>query len=128
MEKIEGICKEVLDKTEWLAIVTSGEQGAHVVATWGDYVRSIGIQDGHIIVIPAGMYHITESNLKKNGNVALLAASRQVQGKHGPGQGCSLSGRGELQTSGKFADLAKAKYPWARGALVIRVEKSEVQL
>lgn len=129
MVKIEGKCKEVLDKTEWVAIATSGDSGPHMVGTWGDYVRALGIKDSGIIVIPAGYYNITEENLKKNNRVELLIASRQVHGTNGrPGQGCSISGRGEIQTSGKFADMAKSKFPWARGALVITVEKVSTQL
>jgi hypothetical protein len=129
MVKIEGICKEVIDKTEWVAIATCGDSGPHIVGTWGDYVRALGIKDSGIIVIPAGYYNITEENLKKNNRVELLIASRQVHGTNGrPGQGCSISGRGEIQTSGKFADMAKSKFPWARGALVITVEKVSTQL
>lgn len=129
MVKIEGKCKEVIDKAEWVAIATCGDSGPHMVGTWGDYVRALGIKDSGIIVIPAGYYNITEENLKKNNRVELLIASRQVHGTNGrPGQGCSISGRGEIQTSGKFADLAKSKFPWARGALVITVEKVSTQL
>lgn len=129
MVKIEGICKEVIDKTEWVAIATCGDSGPHIVGTWGGYVKALGINDNGIIVIPAGYYNITEENLKKNNRVELLIASRQVKGTTGhPGQGCSISGRGEIQTSGKFADMAKSKFSWARGALVITVEKVSTQL
>jgi hypothetical protein len=33
-------------------------------------------------------------------------------------------GKGELQTEGQLADEAKARFSWARGALVVRVEES----
>ncbi len=128
MAKIEGKCKEVMDKTEWVAIVTNGDNGLHVVATWGDYIRAIGIKGGEVVIIPAGHYNITEENLKKNNRVELLIASKQVQGNYGPGQGCCISGKGELQTSGKFAEMAKEKFPWARGALVIKVKEVSTQL
>lgn len=127
MVKIEGKCKEVLDKTEWVAIVTCGDNGPHVVATWGDYVRAIGMNDG-VIVIPAGHYNVTEENLKKDSRVQLLIASKQVQGNYGSGQGCCISGEGELKTNGKFAEMAKEKFPWARGALVIKVKEVSTQL
>jgi len=29
MAKIEGKCKEVMDKTEWVAMVTCGDNGPH---------------------------------------------------------------------------------------------------
>ncbi len=125
MAKIEGKCKEVLDKTEWIAITTSSDDGPHLVGTWGDYVRTIGIKDDEIIIIPAGYYHKTEENLRKNKYVELLIASKDVQGSQGPGQGCLISGRGEIQTFGEMAEIAKAKFSWARGALVVRVDKAE---
>lgn len=128
MTEIEGTCREVLEKTEWVAIATCGKDGPHIVATWGDYVRAFGIKDGEPIVIPAGHYDVTEENLRKNSRVELLIASKQVQGNHGPGQGCSISGGGEIQISGKFAEMAKTKFPWARGALVISVEAVKTQL
>ncbi|VVB88414.1 Pyridoxamine 5'-phosphate oxidase [uncultured archaeon] len=128
MVKIEGKCREVLDKTEWVAIATCGDSGPHMAGTWGEYVRALQIKDSGIIVIPAGHFNITEENLKKNNRVELLIASRQVQRTYGPGQGCSISGIGEIQTSGKFAEMVKSKFPWARGALVITVEKVNPQL
>ncbi len=128
MVKIEGKCREVMDKTEWVAIATCGENGSHVVATWGDYVRALVTEDGDIIVIPAGHYNITEENLKKNNRIELLVASREVEGTYGPGQGCCISGKGEIHTSGKFAWMAKSKFSWARGALVIKVEEIKTQL
>ena len=44
MPVIEGIVKEVLNKTEWVAIVTSTEE-SHLVGTWGDYIRELGIRE-----------------------------------------------------------------------------------
>lgn len=129
MAKIEGKCREVMDKTEWVTIVTSGADGPNLVATWGEYVRTIGIKDGEVIIVPAGAYHKTEVNLKNNNRIELLIASRQVQGAYSRfGQGCKISGRGELQTKGEIAEMAKAKFPWARGALVIKVEEVRSQL
>ncbi len=128
MVKLEGKCKEVMDKTEWIAIATGGENGPHVVATWGDYARALATEDGDVIVIPAGHYNITEENLKKNNRIELLIASRQVEGTYGAGQGCCITGIGEIHTSGKFARIAKSKFSWARGALVIKVEEIKTQL
>jgi len=128
MVKIEGKFKEIMDKTEWVAIATCGENGPHVVATWGDYVRALDTKDKEVIVVPAGHYNITEENLKKNNRVELLIASKQVEGTYGPGQGCCISGTGEVQTSGKFAQMAKSKFSWARGALVIKVKEVNIQL
>jgi hypothetical protein len=126
--KIEGMCKEVLDKTEWVAIVTYGEDGPHLVGTWGEYIRSIGVKNADTLIIPAGHYHKTEENLKKNRNIQLLMASKQVKGNYGPGQGCIFYGKGEIQTEGGPAQLAKEKFPWARGVLVVQIKESKTQL
>ena len=55
--------KEVFEKTEVVCIATCGNDGPHLVATWGDYIRKIGIKDEGVIVIPAGGYRKTEENL-----------------------------------------------------------------
>src|SRR3989304_7273984 len=106
---ITGKCQEVLNKTEWVAILTWGEGGPHVVATWGDYVRAFGFKDD-LILIPVGGYHKTEENLKKNDQVHLLIASRQVQGTNSMGQGYRIYGRGNFQSLGEVANLMKTKF------------------
>lgn len=128
MAVVQGVCKEVLEKTEWIAIVTGDTGSPHLSATWGDYVRKIGIVDADTIVIPAGHYSKTEENLKKNRVVQLLVASKDVKGTNSPGQGCIITGEGEIQTEGRLALLAKEKFSWARGALVIKVRKFEALL
>src|SRR3974390_1691038 len=99
IEKIEGICKEVVEKSEWVSIATVGPDGPHLAATWGDYIRKLGISD-NLILIPAGHLHKTEANLKHNPRIQLLFATRQVQGNYGAGRGCLVAGTGELQTTG----------------------------
>lgn len=128
MAKITRACKEVLDYTEWVAIVTSGKEGPHLAATWGEYVRSLGIRDDEILIIPAGHYNKTEDNLNADKNIQLLIASRQVQGGYGPGQGYIIYGEGEIQTKGELAETVKRKFSWARGALVIKIKEIKAQL
>jgi hypothetical protein len=127
MAKIDGICKEVLEKAEWIAIATTGPDGPHLVATWGDHVRALGIGDGTLL-IPVGQMHQTEANLKHGNRVELLCGTRQVQGTHGPGKGCGIVGRAEFQTAGPYFDAVKAKFQWARAALVVNVEEAKPQL
>jgi hypothetical protein len=83
MAKIGGICREVMDKAEWIGIATTGPDGPHLVATWGDHLRALGIEDGTLL-IPVGHMHKTEANLKYSNRIELLWATRQVQGTHGP--------------------------------------------
>ena len=82
MARVEGMCREVIDAAEWIAIATAGPDGPHVVATWGDYVRALGV-GGDTLVIPVGHMHKTEANLQSDSRVELLCGTRQVQGAHG---------------------------------------------
>ncbi len=128
MAKIEGKCREVLDNTDWVAIATTGSDGPHLAATWGSYIRALGIRDDGIILVPAGGYHKTERNLEKDNRIELLCGTRQVEGIHGPGKGCKIRGTARLQTAGELAETAKKKFPWARGVLVIKVDETLEQL
>jgi hypothetical protein len=85
MAKLDAKCEEVLEKTEWVTIATWSDEGPHLVGTWGDYVREMGIRNDEVIVIPAGGYNTTEANLKKNGRVMLMVASKDVQGSNSLG-------------------------------------------
>lgn len=127
MARVEGVCKEVIEKSEWVAIATIGPDGPHVVATWSEYIRTLW-SEGDTLLIPVGSMHKTEANLQRDSRVELLCGTRQVQGARGPGKGCAIVGRAELQTDGPHFATVKAKFPWARAALVVRAEKVEPQL
>lgn len=117
MTKFVGEAKEVLDTAEVVTIGTCGEDGIHLVATWGDYVRKLGVQEGDVILVPAGGYRKTEQNLGNNPEVEVLVASRVA------GTGFRLSGRGEVHLSGPWADKVQNEFSWARGALAIHVQQ-----
>ena len=127
MLTLEGEIRAVIDRSEWVAVATTGPAGPHLAATWGDYVRALGVQDD-VILIPAGGMQTTEANLAADPRIELLFASREVKGPGGRGQGCRLRGRGEFEASGPRAEAVRARYPWARGALVVRVEDAIAQL
>ncbi len=126
--KIEGKCREVLDKAEWVAIATAGEDGPHLAGTWGEYVRNLGISDDGTLLIPVGGYRTTERNLTANDKIELLIASRDVQGANGPGKGCRIRGTGRIFTSGDQFEKTKKMFSWARGVLVINAEEVHAQL
>lgn len=128
MSKVEGICREVIDKAEWVAIATSGAAGAHLAGTWGDYIRTLGVEDEGVLLIPVGGYRTTERNLVSDNRIELLCATKQVQGTHGPGKGCRIRGTGRIETSGDRFTAAKKKFSWARGVLVVKVEEASAQL
>lgn len=98
-----------------------------MVGNWGAYIRKLG-PTADTIVIPAGGYHQTEKNLAIDPRIQLLVASREVQGSHGPGQGCTIHGTAEVVTNGPAVDEVKQHFPWARGALVIAIKEVFPQL
>ena len=128
MSKIEGKCREVIDKAEWVAIATSGAEGPHLAGTWGEYIRALSAGNDEILLAPVGGYRTTEKNLMSNNRIELLCATKQVQGANGPGKGCRIRGTGQIETSGDRFTAAKKKFPWARGVLVIKVEEVNAQL
>jgi hypothetical protein len=123
MALLDGTCREVLEATEFVAMVTSGPEGPHITATWGDYVRQLGFE-GNRLIIPAGYYRQMETNLQHDPEIQLLVASRKVEGKLGPGQGFTLKGTGKIVDSGEEMDRVKAHFPWARGALVVEISEA----
>jgi predicted pyridoxine 5'-phosphate oxidase superfamily flavin-nucleotide-binding protein len=127
MTLLDGACREVLEATEFVAMVTVGPEGPHITATWGDYVRQLGFE-GDRLVIPAGYYHQMEANLELDPDIQILVASRRVAGKLGPGQGFTLKGTGKIFASGDDMDRVKALFPWARGALVVEIAEVAAHL
>lgn len=126
MARIEGVCREVCDATEYVSFVTSGPDGPHLSGHWGNFMRIL--DPGEVVVFPVGRYQRTEQNLRADSRIQLMVASRKVQGTRSPGQGCVIDGRGEIVTSGEYLDAVREKFPWARGALVVRVEATSTQL
>jgi len=124
---LEGACREVLDATEVVAMVTEGPDGPHITATWGEYVRTLGIGDDRL-VIPAGFYRQMEANLERNPVIQILVASRSVQGNIGPGQGFTLKGTGRIVATGPDMDRVKEHFPWARGALIVDIAEAVAHL
>ncbi|HMR68748.1 MAG TPA: pyridoxamine 5'-phosphate oxidase family protein [Rubrivivax sp.] len=126
MAKIDGVCREVCDATEYVTIVTNGPDGPHLAGHWGSYMRIV--EPGEVVVFPVGRFQRTEQNLRANGRIQLMVASRKVQGTRSPGQGCVIDGTGVIGAAGEHVDLVREKFPWARGALVVRVGSVSTQL
>ena len=126
MARIEGVCREVCEATEYVTIVTNGPDGPHLAGHWGNYMHIV--EPGDTVVFPVGRFQRTEQNLRASGRIQLMVASRKVQGTRSPGQGCVIDGTGEVVTAGEHVDLVREKFPWARGALVMRVASVSTQL
>jgi hypothetical protein len=128
MAKIEGVCREILDKTDWISFSTVGADGPHVAATWGDYVRKLGFVNNDTILVPLFGFKKTESNLFSDDRIELLCATKLVPSSISLGRGCRIRGKGHVETTGKLFSAAKAAFSWARGVLVVKVEETQVQL
>lgn len=127
--RIDGASREVLEAAEWVTIASTGPDGAHLSATWGDYVRGLGIDwEAGELLVPMGGMTLTEANLAADNRIEVLAASRAVEGSLGPGQGCLLRGRGEVEEAGARADAVRARFPWARAVLVVRADEVKTLL
>lgn len=127
MTRIEGVYREVIEKSEWVAIATAGPHGPHLAACWTRNVLALGIDTGEIL-IPAWRYEKTGENLQRDPRVELLFVARAVQRPDGQGQGCTVIGTGELHTSGPKAESVRARFPWARGVLVVKVSELKTHL
>jgi len=128
MAKIDGVCKEILEKTEWISVSTAGPDGPHVAATWGDYVRKLGLVNDEMVLVPLFGFKTTERNLLADDRIELLCATKLVPSTISLGRGCRIKGKGHIETSGKRFEAAKAAFAWARGVLVVKVEETQVQL
>ncbi len=120
MNKIEGVYREVIEKSEWLAIATTGPDGPHLAACWARNILPLDT-NGDEILIPAWRFETTEKNLKLDPRIELLFVARDVKRTKGDGQGCTVLGTGGLLTSGPKAEANKARFPWSRGVLVVKV-------
>jgi hypothetical protein len=128
MAKIEGVCREIMDKADWISISTEGADGPHVAATWGDYVRKLGFVNDETILVPLFGFRATERNLLSDDRIELLCATKLVPSTFSLGRGCRIRGKGHVETSGERFDAVKKAFSWARGVLVVMVEETHVQL
>ena len=126
MKIITNEIKDVIAKSEIVLIATRGKDGPHLVATWGEFVASLDMDDGKTLLVPAGGYKKTEKNLKEDDMVVLMVGSKKAPGKRGGmGTGYRLNGHGRVVYEGALFEQVKAKYEWARAALVIEVDEAE---
>ena len=110
---------EVMKRPGVVAIATQGQDGPHLVNTWNSYLQ---IPEEGRLLIPAGYLHETEANIARDNRVLLTIGSHEVAGKLGPGTGFLIKGKAAFVSSGPDFDSIKAKYAWARAALMVTVE------
>lgn len=107
---------EVLKQDGVVAIATLGQDGPHMVNTWNSYIR---MTDDERMVIPVGHMNRTEANIAFNNQVLITLGSSKVAGKIGPGTGFLIKGTAAILSSGSEFDITKAKFVWARAAMVV---------
>ena len=112
---------EVMKRPGVVAIATQGQDGPHLVNTWNSYLQ---ISEEGRLLIPAGYLHETEANIARDNRVLLTIGSHEVAGKLGPGTGFLIKGKAAFISSGPDFDSIKAKYAWARAALIVTVESA----
>jgi Pyridoxamine 5'-phosphate oxidase len=127
MNTIKGVYREVIEKSEWVAIATSGPDGPHLAACWVRNLLPLS-ESGEEIHIPAWRFEQSEANLKRNPRMELLFVACDVERAKGDGQGCTVIGMGELLTTGPKAEANKTRFPWARGVLVVKVAELKTHL
>ena len=101
------------------AIVTQGENGAHVVNTWNSYVK---VTPEEKLLIPVGGMNKTEKNIKGDNRIKLTIGNREVQGKMYKGSGFLITGTGKFITEGPEFMMMKEKFPWVRAVLEVAVD------
>lgn len=104
-----------------VAVVTMGDNSPHVVNTWNSY---LSITQDDQLLIPVGGMIQTEANVEKNPDIQITVGSREVDGFHGPGTGFLIKGSATFLRSGELFDLVKARFPWIRATLNIKVNSA----
>ena len=107
-----------------VAIVSSGDEGAHVVNTWNSYLV---IKDNRILIPAAGMRK-TQKNVEQNNKVKVTVGSKEVMGYKYMGTGFLIEGTAKFIESGSDFDLMKEKYPFLSRVLEITVESAKQTL
>ncbi len=114
--EIPETLREVLKQDGVVAIATLGPDGPHMVNTWNAYIR---VTDDGRLLIPAGYYHKTETNVAFNDDVLLTMGSSKVRGLQGAGTGFLVKGKAAFLAEGPDFEATKARFSWARAVLAI---------
>lgn len=104
-----------------VAIVTWGENTAHVSNTWNSYIR---ITEDNRLLIPAAGMKETQRNIQVNPSVKLTLGSREVQGHYSMGAGFLIEGAAAFLESGPEYDMMKEKFPFLSRVLAVTVESA----
>lgn len=116
---IDEAVKAVLSRESSAALVTSGAEGPHIVATWNSYIEVLA---DDALAFPAGGMRRTQANVEAGSPVQMVIGSKDASGK---GMGFRLTGRAEFQADTPVHEKLKERFPWCRAAVVLKLEKVE---
>lgn len=108
-----------------VTMVTTGDDGAHVVNTWNSYIV---VTPDDKLLIPASGYNKTEKNLSIHNEIILSIASKEIEGYRGKGTGFIVKGTTRFVTSDEDFDRMKEKFSWIRAVLEITVTSAKQML
>jgi hypothetical protein len=74
------------------------------------------------LLIPAGYFHKTETNIAANDKVLVTLGSSKVRGPNGAGTGFLVRGTATFVTSGPDFETMKSRFGWARASLAIAID------
>jgi uncharacterized pyridoxamine 5'-phosphate oxidase family protein len=109
---------EIISHEGVVAIVTNGNEGAHVVNTWNSYL----VIEGDKILIPAAGMRKTQKNIEQNNKVKITLGSKEVMGHNFMGAGFLIEGTARFLESGSEFDMMKQKYLFLSRVLEVKVE------
>ena len=113
---LDALVLGVLKAEGSATFLTKGPEGPHLVATWQSYLDAL---DAETLVFPAGGYRVTEANLAQDPSVQMVIGRQRDA--EGAALGFRLTGTAEVQAEGPLRDRMKARHPWCRAAVVMKV-------
>jgi hypothetical protein len=122
-EKLLAILSHPVDSA--VSIVTSGDDGPHLVNTWNSYIE---VTSNDKLLIPAAGFVKTERNLSTHNEAILSIANREVEGYKGIGTGFIVKGSTRFIKSGEDFDRMKKKFSWIRAVLEVTVTSAKQML
>lgn len=122
-EKLLSILSHPADGA--VSMVTSDEDGPHLVNTWNSYIE---VTSDDKLLIPAYGYNKTEKNLKNRDEMILSIASKKIEGYKGTGTGFIVTGSTRFITAGEDFDRMKEKFSWMRAILEVTVTSAKQML
>lgn len=110
---------KVLNNEGIVTIVTWGKAEPHIVNEWNSYLV---VTEDERILIPAGIMHITEENIKVNNKLKMALGSKNVVGYDNyQGTGFVIEGTARFFDSGAEFDMMKKKFEFLTRVLEITV-------